>query len=157
MILKSQQTRELRFAGLLLRSGHDGGSGAVRLAIASENRSSTSIEGGAPMNQYGDEPVFHDRHVSPVRTEGPNFGIGLVSLILGIGSIPAACLCMFLGLPISVAAIVTGYIGRNREDRVMAIIGMILGAVSLLMILALAALVGGSIVFDEMQRKPWGR
>ncbi|WP_410811909.1 DUF4190 domain-containing protein [Micromonospora sp. 067-2] len=45
--------------------------------------------------------------------QGQNNTLGLVSLILGIASIPLAC-CFFLGIPVGIAGVVTGYLARQK-------------------------------------------
>lgn len=65
---------------------------------------------------------------------GQNNTLGLVSLILGIASIPLAC-CFFIGLPLGIAAAVTGYLGKQKAEqgqasnRGQALAGLICGAV----------------------------
>jgi hypothetical protein len=64
----------------------------------------------------------------------PNNTLGLLSLILGIASLPML-FCFGLGLPAGVAAVVLGVLGKRRADdgeatnRGQAIAGMICGAV----------------------------
>ncbi|GAB3953656.1 DUF4190 domain-containing protein [Micromonospora vulcania] len=76
---------------------------------------------------YGQPPPYQDpygQQPAPYGTPGyPNAGypqaqgqnntLGLVSMILGIASIPLVC-CFFLGLPVGIAAVVTGYLGRQK-------------------------------------------
>ncbi|WP_431903718.1 DUF4190 domain-containing protein [Micromonospora carbonacea] len=45
--------------------------------------------------------------------QGQNNTLGLVSMILGIASIPLVC-CLYLGIPVGIAAVVTGYLGRQK-------------------------------------------
>ena len=45
--------------------------------------------------------------------QGQQNTLGLVSMILGIASIPLAC-CLFLGIPVGIAGVVTGYLGRQK-------------------------------------------
>ncbi|MFC8846972.1 MULTISPECIES: DUF4190 domain-containing protein [unclassified Micromonospora] len=45
--------------------------------------------------------------------QGQNNTLGLVSMILGIASIPLAC-CLYLGIPVGIAAVVTGYLGQQK-------------------------------------------
>lgn len=63
-----------------------------------------------------------------------NNTLGLVSLILGIVSIPLAC-CFFLGLPLGLGAAVLGYLGKQKAEqgqasnRGQALAGLICGVV----------------------------
>jgi hypothetical protein len=45
----------------------------------------------------------------------PNNTLGLLAMILGIASIPLAC--CWLGIPLGVAAIVTGVLGKQKADQ----------------------------------------
>jgi hypothetical protein len=72
---------------------------------------------------------------SPAPTPGgqQNNTFGLLALILGIVSIPLVC-CLYLGVPVGIAAVVLGFLGKQKADqglannRGMAIAGMICGA-----------------------------
>ncbi|WP_238487697.1 DUF4190 domain-containing protein [Actinoplanes flavus] len=61
---------------------------------------------------------------------------GLISMILGIVSIPALC-CFYLGVPLAIAAIVLGVLGKQKADqgratnRGQAIAGIACGAATL--------------------------
>ncbi|NES31144.1 DUF4190 domain-containing protein [Micromonospora terminaliae] len=80
---------------------------------------------------------------------GQNNTLGLVSMILGIASIPMVC-CLYLGIPLGIAGVVTGYLAKQKADRGeasnagQAKVGLICGAVGaglgiLLLILAVVA------------------
>ncbi|MEU8260022.1 hypothetical protein AB0C02_05305 [Micromonospora sp. NPDC048999] len=45
--------------------------------------------------------------------QGQQNTLGLVSMILGIASIPLIC-CLYIGIPIGIAGAVTGYLGRQK-------------------------------------------
>ncbi|MEU3453259.1 hypothetical protein ABZ671_06615 [Micromonospora sp. NPDC006766] len=45
--------------------------------------------------------------------QGQQNTLGLVSMILGIASIPLSC-CAFIGIPVGIAGAVTGYLGRQK-------------------------------------------
>ncbi|MCO1599523.1 DUF4190 domain-containing protein [Micromonospora sp. RHAY321] len=45
--------------------------------------------------------------------QGQNNTLGLVSMILGIASIPLVC-CLYLGIPVGIAGVVTGYLARQK-------------------------------------------
>ena len=57
--------------------------------------------------------------------------LAIVSLCTGIGSILMSCCCGFLGLPLSIAAIITGVLCKknNKPGQGMALAGIITGAV----------------------------
>ncbi|MBX6750080.1 MAG: DUF4190 domain-containing protein [Micromonosporaceae bacterium] len=65
-----------------------------------------------------------------------NNTLGLVSMILGIVAIPTIC-CFYLGVPLGIAAIVLGYLGKQKADRGeasnrgQAMAGLICGAVAI--------------------------
>ncbi|PWR13941.1 hypothetical protein DKT68_00445 [Micromonospora acroterricola] len=81
--------------------------------------------------------------------QGQNNTLGLVSMILGIASIPLVC-CLYLGIPLGIAGIVTGYLARQKvaqgqaNNAGQAKAGLICGAVGvglgiLLLILSVVA------------------
>ncbi|MBW6432565.1 DUF4190 domain-containing protein [Actinoplanes hulinensis] len=41
---------------------------------------------------------------------------GLIAMILGIVSIPALC-CFYLGVPLAIAAIVLGFLGKQKAEQ----------------------------------------
>jgi hypothetical protein len=49
----------------------------------------------------------------------PNNTLGLVSMILGIAAIVLGCcpLSWFLGIPVGVAAAITGFMGKQKADQ----------------------------------------
>jgi hypothetical protein len=88
----------------------------------------------------------------PPAAAAPNNTFGLVSMILGIASIPLAC--CYLGIPLGIAAAVLGYLGKQKADqglannRQQAQVGFITGLVGvgiavLLFILSVILNVGG--------------
>ncbi|SIN20031.1 DUF4190 domain-containing protein [Micromonospora cremea] len=81
--------------------------------------------------------------------QGQNNTLGLVSMILGIASIPLVC-CLYLGIPLGIAGVVTGYLARQKvaqgqaSNAGQAKAGLICGAVGvglgiLLLILSVVA------------------
>jgi hypothetical protein len=46
----------------------------------------------------------------------PNNTLGLIAMILGIVSIPLVC-CFFLGVPVAIAAIITGWMGKAKAEQ----------------------------------------
>ncbi|WP_329014627.1 hypothetical protein OG271_06865 [Micromonospora rifamycinica] len=81
--------------------------------------------------------------------QGQQNTLGLVSLILGIASIPLVC-CAFLGIPVGIGAAVTGWLGMQKANQGLASnggqakAGLICGAVAvgLGLLLVLLNLVG---------------
>ncbi|MBY8874340.1 hypothetical protein K7640_21135 [Micromonospora sp. PLK6-60] len=67
--------------------------------------------------------------------QGQNNTLGLVSMILGIAAIPMVC-CLYLGIPLGIAAVITGYLGRQKAAQGLASnggqakAGLICGAVA---------------------------
>jgi hypothetical protein len=65
----------------------------------------------------------------------PNNTLGLVSMILGIASIPLVC-CFYLGIPLGIAAAITGWMGKQKAEqglannRGQAMAGLICGIVA---------------------------
>ncbi|KAB1946852.1 DUF4190 domain-containing protein [Micromonospora sp. ALFpr18c] len=83
------------------------------------------------------------------QAQGQNNTLGLVSMILGIASIPLVC-CLYLGIPVGIAGVVTGYLARQKvaqgqaSNAGQAKAGLICGAVGvglgiLLIILSIVA------------------
>ncbi|MEV0896191.1 DUF4190 domain-containing protein [Actinoplanes sp. NPDC049802] len=60
-------------------------------------------------------PPFHGEPggMSPSASDNSQ---GLIAMILGIVSIPALC-CFYLGVPLALAAIVLGFLGKQKADR----------------------------------------
>jgi hypothetical protein len=64
-----------------------------------------------------------------------NNTLGLLALILGIAAIPLTC-CFYIGVPVGIAAIVLGYLGKQKAERGeasnrgQAVAGLICGAVA---------------------------
>lgn len=79
---------------------------------------------------------------------GKQNSLGLLSMILGIMSVPLAC--CYLGLPVGIAAVVTGWLGQQKveqrlaDNRGQALAGMICGAIGALLGL-------GSIALDILR------
>ncbi|GAA2219248.1 hypothetical protein ACFY2R_13640 [Micromonospora olivasterospora] len=65
----------------------------------------------AQQQPYGAAPAYPGAGYP--QPQGQQNTLGLVSMILGIASIPLAC-CLFLGIPVGIAGIVTGYLGRQK-------------------------------------------
>lgn len=93
-----------------------------------------------PGQPYGAAPGYPGAGYAPAG-QGQNNTLGLISMIVGIISIPAAC-CAILGIVAGIAAIVLGIIGRGKVSRgeasnsgqVMA--GLICGGIGLLLAVA---------------------
>ncbi|MEV1074268.1 DUF4190 domain-containing protein [Micromonospora parva] len=112
---------------------------------------------------YGQQPPYQDPYAqqqppygAPTypnagypQAQGQNNTLGLVSMILGIASIPLVC-CLYLGIPVGIAGIVTGYLAKQKvaqgqaNNAGQAKAGLICGAVGvglgiLLLILSVVA------------------
>ena len=87
-----------------------------------------------PSNPY-QQPQIETTTVAPA--EQPNMVLSIVSLVLSILSIPGWC-CM-LYIPLSIAAIVTGFMGMQKVKagtgggRGMALAGVIIGGIVLVL------------------------
>jgi len=95
-----------------------------------------------PQGQFNQPP-----HMQPPHTpqENPGQTLSIVSLVLGIIGILSACSLIFfyVGIPLGIAGLVCGIIGRNKTPQGMkaglAVAGIIVGAVAIVM----AIVVGG--------------
>ncbi|MFI6066475.1 DUF4190 domain-containing protein [Micromonospora sp. NPDC051227] len=96
---------------------------------------------------YGAGPTYPNAGYP--QAQGQNNTLGLVSMILGIASIPLVC-CLYLGIPVGIAGIVTGYLAKQKvaqgqaNNAGQAKAGLICGAVGvglgiLLLILSVVA------------------
>ncbi|MEU1398015.1 DUF4190 domain-containing protein [Micromonospora zamorensis] len=68
---------------------------------------------GQQQPQYGGGGPTYPNAGYPQGGQGQNNTLGLVSMILGIASIPLIC-CFYLGIPVGIAAVVTGYLARQK-------------------------------------------
>ncbi|MGC4856141.1 DUF4190 domain-containing protein [Micromonospora sp. DT4] len=79
---------------------------------------------GAPQAPYGQQPQAPYGQQQPYgaptypnagypQAQGQNNTLGLVSMILGIASIPLIC-CLYLGIPVGIAGVVTGYLAKQK-------------------------------------------
>ncbi|GAA4688861.1 DUF4190 domain-containing protein [Phytohabitans rumicis] len=81
--------------------------------------------------QYG-QPAYQDPYAqqppqapiypgagygAPGPVQGPNNTLGLVGMILGIAAIPLGPCCTFIGVPLGIAALVLGFLGKNKVDQ----------------------------------------
>jgi hypothetical protein len=88
-----------------------------------------------PGQPYPSAPVYPAGGYGTPSGQQPSNTLGLVSMILGIASIPLLC-CFSLGLPLGIAAAIMGYIGRKRADQGLATnrgqaqTGLICGAIA---------------------------
>ncbi|MFC0007009.1 DUF4190 domain-containing protein [Micromonospora siamensis] len=82
--------------------------------------------------------------------QAQNNTLGLVSMILGIAAIPMLC-CLYLGIPIGIAAVITGYLGQQKvaqgvaNNGGQAKAGIICGAIAAVLgiVLIILAVAGG--------------
>ncbi|MFI9639533.1 DUF4190 domain-containing protein [Micromonospora sp. NPDC051925] len=105
---------------------------------------------------YG-QPVHHDPYGQPVHKDpyaqqpygaaasypgagypspqGQQNTLGLLSMILGIAAIPLVC-CIYLGIPVGIGAVVTGWLGRQKANQGLAgnggqaVAGLVCGAIA---------------------------
>ncbi|WP_405100538.1 DUF4190 domain-containing protein [Micromonospora sp. NBC_01412] len=78
----------------------------------------------APGQPYGQDPYAQQPYGAAPgypnagypQAQGQQNTLGLVSMILGIASIPLVC-CLYLGVPVGIAAVVTGYLGRQKANQ----------------------------------------
>ncbi|MEG3634908.1 DUF4190 domain-containing protein [Micromonospora palythoicola] len=102
---------------------------------------------------YGGAPMYPNAGFTGA--QGQQNTLGLVAMILGIASIPLSC--CYLGIPLGLAALVTGWLGKQKADQGLAgnsgqaLAGLICGAVGLLLgllqIVVVALNVGGSALY----------
>ncbi|MFY1704291.1 hypothetical protein ACN28G_21585 [Micromonospora sp. WMMA1923] len=76
----------------------------------------------APYGQqdpYGQQPPYGPGPTHPnagyPQPSGQNNTLGLIAMILGIASIPLAC--CYLGIPLGIAGLVTGFLGKQKADQ----------------------------------------
>ncbi|PWU57280.1 hypothetical protein DLE60_24805 [Micromonospora globispora] len=101
----------------------------------------------AAQQPYGAAPTYPNAGYP--QPQGQQNTLGLVSMILGIASIPLIC-CLYLGIPVGIAAVVTGYLGRQKAAQGLATndgqakAGLICGAIGagLGIVLIILAVVG---------------
>ncbi|MGN9776372.1 DUF4190 domain-containing protein [Micromonospora sp. H33] len=98
--------------------------------------------GVAYQDPYGGTPIYPNAgYPFP---QGQQNTLGLISMILGIASVPLVC--CHLGLPLGIAAVVTGWLGKQKADQGLAgnqgqaMAGLICGAIGALLGLAWGAL-----------------
>ncbi|MGC5049945.1 DUF4190 domain-containing protein [Micromonospora sp. DT48] len=84
---------------------------------------------------YGGTPMYPNAGFAG--PQGQQNTLGLVAMILGIASIPLAC--CYLGIPLGLTALITGWLGKQKADQGLAgnsgqaLAGLICGAVGLLL------------------------
>ncbi|HEX2771980.1 MAG TPA: DUF4190 domain-containing protein [Micromonosporaceae bacterium] len=80
----------------------------------------------------------------------PNNTLGLLALVFGIVAVPLGLCCGLFGAPFGIAALVLGFLGRNKADqgqatnRSQAMTGLILGAVGI--VLAIISVIIGQLI-----------
>lgn len=101
----------------------------------------------AAQQPYGAAPTYPNAGYP--QPQGQQNTLGLVSMILGIASIPLVC-CLYLGIPVGIAAVITGYLGRQKAAQGLATndgqakAGLICGAIAAILgiVLIILAVVG---------------
>ncbi len=88
----------------------------------------------AAQQPYGGAPMYPQAGFGG--PSGPQNTLGLLSMILGIASIPLSC--CYLGIPLGAAALITGWLGKQKADQGLAnnsgqaLTGLICGGVGAL-------------------------
>ncbi|MBX7265296.1 DUF4190 domain-containing protein [Micromonospora sp. Llam7] len=88
-----------------------------------------------PPQPYGGTPMYPNAGFTAM--PGQQNTLGLVAMIIGIASIPLSC--CYLGVPLGLAALVTGWLGKQKADQGragnsgQALAGLVCGAVGLLL------------------------
>ena len=98
--------------------------------------------------QYGQAPYGQAQFGAPAFGAPQNNTLAVVSLVTGILSIPALLLC-YLGVPLAIAALITGFLARGQITREparfrgtgQATAGIICGAISLVLLVLLIVLI----------------
>jgi hypothetical protein len=96
-----------------------------------------------------DLPPSADGNPQPGEPKPPGEGFGIAALSCGGLSILASLCCLFVSLPLSVAAIITGSIGLKSPARRMALAGLILGVIGLLLTIG-SVVLGIVLNWDEL-------
>jgi predicted Zn finger-like uncharacterized protein len=91
-----------------------------------------------------DDYDYDEDYYSPPSRGGGGTGLAVTALVLGILAVFPGCCCGFLGIPLSIGAIITGGIAmKNPEGKGMAITGIVLGIIMLaLTILSIVVNIG---------------
>ena len=106
-------------------------------------------------DDYGDYDDDYDR---PARGSGGGSGLAVISLVLGILSLPMACCCGLFSLPVSLGATITGGIAmKNPEGKGMAVTGLILGILGIILCIVALAIGVGMNLNNPGQFKGFGR
>ncbi|MEU5912335.1 DUF4190 domain-containing protein [Micromonospora sp. NPDC047527] len=74
---------------------------------------------GQPQAPYGQQQPYGAPsypNAGYPQAQGQNNTLGLVSMILGIASIPLIC-CLYLGIPLGIAGVVTGYLAQQKVSQ----------------------------------------
>lgn len=86
--------------------------------------------GFADPNWTGSHPRYYDQR------SGQNEGLAIASLIVGIVSIPALCVC-YAGVPLAIVGVIFGALSLRTRNRGMAIAGIACSAATLLLLVVL--------------------
>ncbi|MEV1332902.1 DUF4190 domain-containing protein [Micromonospora costi] len=104
---------------------------------------------------YGGAPTYPNAGYP--QAGGQNNTLGLVSMILGIASIPLVC-CLYLGIPVGIAGVITGYLARQKaaqgqaSNAGQAKAGLICGAIGA--VLGILVLILGIIANVSLPTEP---
>ena len=90
---------------------------------------------------------------SPYQPGGPfrpgGDGLAITSLVCGLLGILSSFCCLFISLPLSLAALITGSLSISSRNRGLAIAGIVCGAIGLLLTIA-AVVLGIVLNWDEI-------
>jgi predicted Zn finger-like uncharacterized protein len=82
-----------------------------------------------------------DYDYRPSSASSGGSGLAVLSLILGILSLPMACCCGLFSLPCTLGATITGSIAlKNPDGKGMAVTGMVLGIIGLVLSVVMVAI-----------------
>lgn len=82
-----------------------------------------------------DDEDYEDRRPSRRRGQQGGNGLGIASLVLGIIGILMSCCCGLFGIPLPIAAIITGVMSLKTPGKGMGIAGIIMGGIGLLLVI----------------------
>lgn len=72
---------------------------------------------GQPYGQHPAAPVYPGGGYQPPGPQGQNNTLGLISMILGIVSIPMGLCCSLFGVALGIGAVVTGHLGKQKAQQ----------------------------------------
>jgi hypothetical protein len=70
----------------------------------------------------------------------PSNNLATAAMVLGIVSLPMSLCCGILAIPLSIAALITGFLGLHPPGKGQALAGIICGALALVLTIAMIAI-----------------